>query len=303
MNIPDYYQILGVSRNAPEEVIRAAYRALVNKYHPDKNRDRSDLNEKMAQINEAYEVLSDPEKRSAYDILVERIDQDSQREAAIQMFLDLQEALRRDRIRRYQEMAGGIAARVVEYADTAKRDYLPKAQKATQEFVVGAGKAVRYLVWGGIAVFLLFAAAGAVFNQVRSSNTAPAPSEDRVGTYWPSPPEGHVVQAPPDLSVLIHDIERRSPETDPKSPTYSQAAVDWIERQRRGYLANGLSDWGALSKAYEDYQQSRNPASTAKQASANGNQTTRAIPEDSSLRECLDLRDNAAIARCAERRR
>jgi len=62
----DYYEILGVPRDASEEVIRKSYRQLAFKYHPDYNHDGG-ANEKFKEINEAYEVLCDPDKRAAYD--------------------------------------------------------------------------------------------------------------------------------------------------------------------------------------------------------------------------------------------
>jgi curved DNA-binding protein CbpA len=63
----DYYQILGVPRDADEKEIKAAYRKLARKYHPDVNPGDKVAEEKFKQINEAYQVLSDPEKRAAYD--------------------------------------------------------------------------------------------------------------------------------------------------------------------------------------------------------------------------------------------
>ncbi|BAL80819.1 molecular chaperone DnaJ [Caldisericum exile] len=63
----DYYEILGVSRNASQEEIKKKYRELVMKYHPDLHKDDPEAAKKMAEINEAYEVLSDPEKRAQYD--------------------------------------------------------------------------------------------------------------------------------------------------------------------------------------------------------------------------------------------
>jgi DnaJ-class molecular chaperone len=64
----DYYRILGVDRNADDRTIKSAYRRLARKYHPDVARDRGAA-ERFKEINEAYEVLSDPEKRRRYDSL------------------------------------------------------------------------------------------------------------------------------------------------------------------------------------------------------------------------------------------
>ncbi|OAG28309.1 DnaJ C-terminal domain-containing protein [Thermodesulfatator autotrophicus] len=63
----DYYKILGVSRNATQEEIKKAYRRLALKYHPDRNRGNKEAEERFKEINEAYAVLSDPEKRRQYD--------------------------------------------------------------------------------------------------------------------------------------------------------------------------------------------------------------------------------------------
>lgn len=63
----DYYQILQVTSNATEKDIKAAYRKLAKKYHPDVIKDDPDGNKKMYEIQEAYGVLGDEEKRKQYD--------------------------------------------------------------------------------------------------------------------------------------------------------------------------------------------------------------------------------------------
>ena len=63
----DYYQILGVTKNASQDDIKKAYKKLARKYHPDLNPNDPDAQRKFQEINEANEVLSDPEKRKKYD--------------------------------------------------------------------------------------------------------------------------------------------------------------------------------------------------------------------------------------------
>lgn len=67
MDFIDYYQILGLDKNASADDIKKAYRKLARKYHPDVNPNDKEAHKKFQQINEANEVLSDPEKRKKYD--------------------------------------------------------------------------------------------------------------------------------------------------------------------------------------------------------------------------------------------
>jgi curved DNA-binding protein len=71
MEYKDYYKILGVDKKASQDDIRKAFRKLALKYHPDKNPNNKEAEEKFKLVNEANEVLSDPEKRKKYDELGE----------------------------------------------------------------------------------------------------------------------------------------------------------------------------------------------------------------------------------------
>ena len=63
----DYYKVLGVSRSATQEELQSAFRKLARKYHPDVSKE-PDAEEQFKKINEAYEVLKDPETRRRYDV-------------------------------------------------------------------------------------------------------------------------------------------------------------------------------------------------------------------------------------------
>src|SRR5690554_7665221 len=63
----DYYEVLGVSRDSGDEEIKKAYRRLAREYHPDVNKKDPQAEAKFKEINEAYHVLSDPQKRAAYN--------------------------------------------------------------------------------------------------------------------------------------------------------------------------------------------------------------------------------------------
>ena len=71
LKFEDYYKTLGVSRSATADEIKRAYRKLANKHHPDKNKDNPKASEQFAKVAEAYEVLSDKDKRAKYDRLGE----------------------------------------------------------------------------------------------------------------------------------------------------------------------------------------------------------------------------------------
>ncbi|MDX9884969.1 molecular chaperone DnaJ [Thauera sp.] len=67
MSKRDYYEVLGVNRDASDDEIKKAYRKLAMKHHPDRNPDSKDAEEKFKEAKEAYEMLSDPQKKAAYD--------------------------------------------------------------------------------------------------------------------------------------------------------------------------------------------------------------------------------------------
>ena len=63
----DYYEVLGVDKGADENKLKKAYRKLAMKYHPDRNPDDKEAEEKFKEAAEAYDVLNDPQKRAQYD--------------------------------------------------------------------------------------------------------------------------------------------------------------------------------------------------------------------------------------------
>jgi len=63
----EYYEFLGVSRDCNDQELKTAYRRLAMQFHPDRNPDNPEAEEKFKQASEAYQVLSDPQKRAAYD--------------------------------------------------------------------------------------------------------------------------------------------------------------------------------------------------------------------------------------------
>ena len=68
MSERDYYEVLGVDKNADEAKIKKAYKRLAMKYHPDRNAgDKAGAEKKFKEVRKAYDIISDPQKRSAYD--------------------------------------------------------------------------------------------------------------------------------------------------------------------------------------------------------------------------------------------
>ena len=63
----DYYETLGVSRDADEAAIKSAFRTLAKQYHPDRNPGDESAEQRFKEVNEAYEALKDPQRRAAYD--------------------------------------------------------------------------------------------------------------------------------------------------------------------------------------------------------------------------------------------
>jgi curved DNA-binding protein len=82
MDYKDYYKVLGVDRKASEDEIKRTYRKLALKYHPDRNPNDKQAEDKFKEINEAYQVLSDAEKRARYDQLGESYNRWQQRGGA-----------------------------------------------------------------------------------------------------------------------------------------------------------------------------------------------------------------------------
>jgi curved DNA-binding protein CbpA len=76
-SMPTYYDVLQVERGAPPERVRAAYRKLAQKYHPDKMPGNANAVRAMAAINAAYDVLSDVQRRAEHDLWIRRAEQTS----------------------------------------------------------------------------------------------------------------------------------------------------------------------------------------------------------------------------------
>jgi len=69
----DYYEVLGLDKSASDDEIKKAFKKAALKYHPDRNQGNAEAEEKFKEINEAYQVLSDPEKKQRYDQLIKML--------------------------------------------------------------------------------------------------------------------------------------------------------------------------------------------------------------------------------------
>ena len=77
----DFYEILGLTKGATDDDIKKAYRKLAMKYHPDRNLDDSSAEEKFKEVKEAYEILSDAQKRAAYRQNMQKLAANAQAQA------------------------------------------------------------------------------------------------------------------------------------------------------------------------------------------------------------------------------
>lgn len=163
-----YYEILMVSNNASPEVIRAAYRTLSQKFHPDKNSGNAAATEVMAKINQAYEVLSNPEKRRVYDqelaYAADRRDASSNPRPSASPTASASESSR--------NTGGGV---------NSKRDYKYHGSAATKaNGSGGVGKFMRFGFW--VSIFCIWAplAAYKPFVPGGATDVAPAKAEKAI---------------------------------------------------------------------------------------------------------------------------
>jgi molecular chaperone DnaJ len=94
MYAKDYYRIMGLSGDASEEEIKRAYRKLAMQYHPDRNRDDPQSAEKLKEINDAYHVLGNKERKMTYDLMYHRRIEDNLFQGIESMHPDLESLLR-----------------------------------------------------------------------------------------------------------------------------------------------------------------------------------------------------------------
>ena len=94
MYTKDYYRIMGLPGDASEKEIKRAYRKLAMQYHPDRNRDDPHSAEKLKEINDAYHVLGNKERKMTYDLMYHRRIEDDLFQGNESMYTDLESVLR-----------------------------------------------------------------------------------------------------------------------------------------------------------------------------------------------------------------
>ena len=135
----DYYKILGVDKSASQDDVKKAYKKLARKYHPDLNPNDPDAHRKFQEINEANEVLSDPEKRKKYDQYGENWKHADEFEAQQQQY------------RQYQNGQGGGAYWSSSGYTTELQVSLTDAAKTHKQIITVNGKNLRSTIPAGIA--------------------------------------------------------------------------------------------------------------------------------------------------------
>lgn len=153
MNFIDYYQILGLMKTATQAEIKGAYRKLARKHHPDLNPTNKDAIKNFQQVNEANEVLSDPEKRKKYDQFGENWEHGAEQEKQ-QEYRQHQESSEEDYSSFFESMFGGSRRRSTkfrgqDYQSELKLD-LHDAYATHTQIISVNGKNIRITIPAGV---------------------------------------------------------------------------------------------------------------------------------------------------------
>ncbi|MDR3417064.1 MAG: J domain-containing protein [Nevskia sp.] len=229
-----HYDVLEVSPRASPEAIKGAYKFLLQKWHPDKNPGQQAQAEQIArELNDAYEVLSDPERRRAYDaILAVRAGQESARPAAVERAA-----------RAYGETSappgGGYAARAAHsykvVQDAAERARRSRAKSSSSSTFWTIALAVAL-------VTAYFAANPNLLKRYLGGRSPPAVTRqhdagrDPYAEYW----------------VELEAVRRAHPELDPASTYYDMSRAQGFMARIGQYMDRGMSPTDALHAAVKD---------------------------------------------------
>ena len=197
-----HYDNLKISRDAPPEVIRAAYKALSQKHHPDRNRDSSESHRIMTIINSAYEVLMDPAKRAQHDSWI--LEQEKAKAAA---------AVNAGHRARPASTASGAATSRASRAGSAARRAAPRASTESRPSAPSeassepagnrtVSKALFVLVVAGTAIYLI----------IPTPRTTTAETSPQPATWMPLAASG---SATPAESRAVPATPGKSPEPQP----------------------------------------------------------------------------------------